>query len=482
VIRGVKFGTAGPHITHLLFADYSIVFLEAVPASFNTLKKVLQDYEISSGQKVNLQKSSLFFGPGCTQDQKAELKRNIGISCEALSECYLGLPTVVGRSKEGCFKYITERSWGKVKGWKGQGMSKEAKCILVKSVLQAVPAFPMSCFLFTKNQCKKLSSISSNFWWGAKDGQRKVHWIGWDRMCKRKENGGLGFRDFECFNQALLAKQGWRLITDPDSLCSCVLKARYFKEGDFLTANCPKRASYTWRSIVHGRELLREGLVWWIGSGESIKTRCKLEEGCPKTVKGLLLPGGGAWNKAELREFFHDHDVEDILKTTVGRPGSEDFLAWNHTKNALFSVRSAYHLAIEHKKWKRGIAESSRSCDHHKGWLAMWSANVPGKVKVHFCRLIENGLAVGSELEHQRIKDGVTCLVCGKEESLIHRFWKCSHSSTTWNLLATETGVSLEKPPARLLYHTDLKWWLLDWIGKAHASSVERMMLLVYNL
>jgi hypothetical protein len=171
VIRGVKFGTAGPHITHLLFADYSIVFLEAVPASFNTLKKVLQDYEISSGQKVNLQKSSLFFGPGCTQDQKAELKRNIGISCEALSECYLGLPTVVGRSKEGCFKYITERSWGKFKGWKGQGMSKEAKCVLVKSVLQVVPAFPMSCFLFTKNQCKKLSSISSDFWWGAKDGQ-----------------------------------------------------------------------------------------------------------------------------------------------------------------------------------------------------------------------------------------------------------------------------------------------------------------------
>jgi hypothetical protein len=48
--------------------------------------------------------------------------------------------------------------------------------------------------------------------------------------------------------------------------------------------------------------------------------------------------------------------------------------------------------------------------------------------------------------------------------------------------MMNETGVSLEKPPARLLYHTDLKWWLLDWIGKAHASSVERMMLLVYNL
>jgi hypothetical protein len=169
---------------------------------------VLQDYQLSSGQKVNLKKSSIFFGPGCSGDKKVHLKRSIGINSEALSERYLGLPTVVGRSKEGSFQYITERSWGKVKGWKGQGMSKEAKGVLVKSVLQAVPAYPMSCFQFTKKQCKKISGVSSNFWWGTKDGQRKVHWISWDKMCISKDQGGLGFHDFECFNKAFLTKQG----------------------------------------------------------------------------------------------------------------------------------------------------------------------------------------------------------------------------------------------------------------------------------
>jgi hypothetical protein len=113
-------------------------------------------------------------------------------------------------------------------------MFKEGKSVLIKSVLQAVPAYAMSCFQLSKKMCKQLSSISSNFWWGDKDGQRKVHWIGWERMCKSKERGGMGFRDYESFNQAFLAKQGWRMITEPNSLCARVLRARYFKQGDFL--------------------------------------------------------------------------------------------------------------------------------------------------------------------------------------------------------------------------------------------------------
>jgi hypothetical protein len=72
-------------------------------------------------------------------------------------------------------------------------MSKEGKCVLIKSVLQAVPAYTMSCFQLTKKQCKQLSSVSSNFWWGDTAGKKKVHWIGWDRMCKSKRSGCMGF-------------------------------------------------------------------------------------------------------------------------------------------------------------------------------------------------------------------------------------------------------------------------------------------------
>jgi hypothetical protein len=116
---------------------------------------VLLEYEAASGQKVNLQKSSIYFGDGCAGESKELLRQALGVEAEALSERYLGLPTVVGRSKDGCFQYITERSGAKVSGWKGQGLTKKGKEILVKSVLQASPTYPMSCFKFNKKQCKK---------------------------------------------------------------------------------------------------------------------------------------------------------------------------------------------------------------------------------------------------------------------------------------------------------------------------------------
>jgi hypothetical protein len=54
----------------------------------------------------------------------------------------------------------------------------------------------------------------------------------------------MGFRDFSMFNQAMLGKQGWRLLTRLDSLCAKVLKGKYFPFGDFLSATKKRRLGY----------------------------------------------------------------------------------------------------------------------------------------------------------------------------------------------------------------------------------------------
>lgn len=67
----------------------------------------------------------------------------------------------------------------------------------------------------------------------------------------------------------MLAKQAWRLLERPESLCARVLKGRYYPAGYILTAACPRSASPTWRAVLVGREVLKEGLIRRVGDGKT---------------------------------------------------------------------------------------------------------------------------------------------------------------------------------------------------------------------
>jgi hypothetical protein len=71
---------------------------------------------------------------------------------------------------------------------------------------------------------------------GVEDGKKKLRWRSWNWLSTPKSLGGMGFRDFHSFNLAMLAKQVWRLITAPNSLCAQVLQAKYYPDGNILKA------------------------------------------------------------------------------------------------------------------------------------------------------------------------------------------------------------------------------------------------------
>ena len=109
-----------------------------------------------------------------------------------------------------------------------------------------------------------------NFWWGQRQDESKIAWVSWEKMCKAKSKGGMGFRNLQAFNLAMLAKQGWRLLSNPDSLCAKVFKARYYPNSDVLNSKLGCSPSYTWRNIFKGLEVIWKGTRWRVGNGRLI--------------------------------------------------------------------------------------------------------------------------------------------------------------------------------------------------------------------
>ena len=80
----------------------------------------------------------------------------------------------------------------------------------------------------------------------------------------------MGFKNLALFNDALLARQAWRLFQNKNSLFHRVFKSKIFPHCSFMEAVDSPIASYAWQSILKGREVLKEGMRWRVGDGTSI--------------------------------------------------------------------------------------------------------------------------------------------------------------------------------------------------------------------
>ena len=185
---------------------------------------------------------------------------------------YLGIPFTLTRRQTHLFQPLLQKVNLKVDAWK-KYLSKAGKLIMIKSILQAIPLHLMSCIKLPQGVCLNLEKAIRKFFWGV-GGRRgcqrdkKIHWVGWDILCQRKVEGGLGLRRIGLFNQSLLAKQGWNLFINPNSLLARLYKELYHPNSTFLEATVGRRSSPYWKGLLWGRILLFKGMGWRIRSGE----------------------------------------------------------------------------------------------------------------------------------------------------------------------------------------------------------------------
>ena len=132
-------------------------------------------YEQASSQKLNSNKTTLFFSQNVLGATKETLKNLLGVLEMREYKKYLGLPAVVGRNKRANLNYIKDRVWGKLQGWKEKMLSQARKEVLLKAVVQAIPTFAMSCFRLPISLCQDIEMLIRKFWWGQRGDRRKIH-------------------------------------------------------------------------------------------------------------------------------------------------------------------------------------------------------------------------------------------------------------------------------------------------------------------
>lgn len=193
------------HISCLLMTTF--LFFKATAAESKAVKDVLNLYADASGQSVNFQKSAVFFSSNVRTDKQMELKNILEVHNDIGNSKYLGLPSLIGRSKKSVFRYLKEKVSQKIQAWSSKLLSRAGKTVMIRNVAQTIPTYTMSCFLVSKTLCHEIERDMNAFWWKSNSSNSKgIRWCALDKISMSKKRGGLGFRDLHGFNLALLGK------------------------------------------------------------------------------------------------------------------------------------------------------------------------------------------------------------------------------------------------------------------------------------
>jgi hypothetical protein len=390
---------------------------------------------------------------------------------------YLGQPTFIGRSKNQAFSFIQDKVWKKLKGWKERNLSFAGRGTLIKAVAQAIPTYLMSSFLLPKGLCNQLEGMTSRFWWCSNVDKRKVHWVNWKKTCRKKENGGLGFRDISSFNIALLAKQGWRIMTEPSSLLARILKAKYFPTCHFLKAKQGHRSSYSWQSILKASWILKRGCLWNIGNGHNIniwEDKWLHPQGLNPTwtpkpaatnlqlLKDIINTTTHDWDRQLVTQTFIPVEAEKILQIPILTPMEEDQICWQGTTDGNYTVKSGYNAQIDWNYYNSNHGQTSNNNKEAHMWKKLWNTKVPPK-QIHLIwRILNNAIPTKPNLITKGILCDSLCPRCNKAtESIDHTFLHCDWVSQLWfcsPLTITTTNIQCQSFCEWLKYmliHTD---------------------------
>ncbi|CAN1756412.1 Uncharacterized mitochondrial protein AtMg00310, partial [Linum perenne] len=230
-------------------------------------------------------------------------------------------------------------------------------------------------------------------------------------------DGGLGFKDLETFNHALLAKQTWRLLHDPELLLAKIYKAKYYPNSSLMQAGKGSNPSWGWKDILKGRDIIKVGYRWQVGDGVHInpfldhwipsfpyfvpilKLRDSIVD-IPLSVADRIF--NGCWDENKIRSIFREDSINQILSIPIPRRQVMDKIIWQFVASVKYSVQSGYEVA------KEIMAELPQyepvDVVDSKVWKGIWKTEIQPKFHFILWRILQRSLPVRAELNYRGLE------------------------------------------------------------------------------
>jgi ribonuclease HI len=426
-----------------MFADDLLIFGQATTETMTAVREALDKFSDMSGHKVNNDKSAIFFSRNVRASLRTTLTAQSGFKETAMLGNYLGVPALGRTPRVNDFNYLVEKVKTSLAGWKAKQLSLAGRITLAKSVIQAIPIYPMMSMPIPKSCLHEIDKIQRAFIWGDSEEKKRMHLISWSRITMPKQCGGLGLRKLEFMNEACLMKMGWSLMVGEHSLWGQVLLGKYgrqFENAGRITTS--QNDSALWKAIVRLWPKLEEFRCWNIGDGSQINFWTdKWIDGQLRLIDvGVNVPQENRdWKLKDIvnnREEWNFDMIRNILPPDILlkmhailpptlRDGV-DRLIWPGNNSGKFTVKAAY----------AAIANSNNQViEDNKVWDQIWHLSVMERIRVFVWQIQHGRLLTKQWLAKMKLGEPY-CDNCYQfEESILHVLRDCPMAAQTWQHL-----------------------------------------------
>ena len=459
--RPLRASRYGPALSNLAFADDLILFGDASLEQAETMKKCLDTFCATSGSKVSLSKSKIYFSPNTNAQTREAVCRSLDMEATTDMGMYLGVPTIQGRMSSAAYNYMVDRIDLKLAGWKQKMLSTAGRVTLAQSSLCSTPSYVMQSTKLPRSICGSIDRKIRGFVWGDTSEKKRVHPVAWECVTKPKDAGGLGLRSMRQANAAFLAKLGWRVLTEPQTLWSRVLRSKYCEgrcDLDMFTLKAD--SSNAWRGIVENINIVQQGINAAVGNGKKTffwhhrwaTNDPLLKHASPEPPKWLQdVTVSEMWDRTTGWKFdlFADYLAPEFLQRImayelVEDENADDEYFWNGSPSGTFTIKSALKILRNDEEMDEGQS---------KNWQVIWKAPVPQRVRF-FLWLVFHGRVMTNAARFLRgLTEDPRCYVCGYvEENIDHILRRCPATTVVWRSLGWDGEGSF--------INEDFKGWL----------------------